>query len=82
LYDSTPGGVTLVSVGPDGQPIANGMLGSRITAVRPSAERTAISTDGSRIVFATPTQVYDRVDGNSTILVSASQKALMCRSSS
>jgi hypothetical protein len=75
LYDSTPGGVTLVSVGPDGRPIDDAMLGSRIAQVRPAAERTAISSDGSHIVFATPTQVYVRIDGNSTILVSASQKA-------
>ena len=39
------------------------------------ADRTAISTDGSHIVFASPTQVYVRIDGNTTILVSASQKA-------
>jgi hypothetical protein len=76
VYDVTGGHVVLVSVDADGNVIGNAQVGARTpnTGSVPAPDRTAISTDGSHIVFSTATAVYVRVDGTTTIQVSASQK--------
>jgi hypothetical protein len=75
VYDATGGGLTLVSVDDTGQPVPYAMLGSRQGGTTAAPDRTAISTDGSHIVFSSPTAVYVRIGGTTTIEVSASQKA-------
>jgi hypothetical protein len=75
LYDATPAGVKLVSVDEHGAPVSDALLGSRLVTVTAAPDRTAISSDGSQVVFAGPTNVYARIDGTTTIPVSASQKA-------
>jgi hypothetical protein len=79
LYEWANGQVRLVTILPDGTPASQGgAAGGPIGA--PSF--TAMSEDGSRIVFGTPDgnaqdggQIYLREDGQRTVEVSASQRA-------
>jgi WD40-like Beta Propeller Repeat len=77
LYEWVDGQLRLVTILPDGTPAPRG--GEAGGADLPSL--TAMSEDGSRIVFATPSeapdggQLYLREDGQNTVQVSASQRS-------
>jgi hypothetical protein len=77
VYDVGPGGATLVSVVSGAPSTSAAALGSRaageISGPSPY-DRTAVSADGRRIVFNAGGQLYDRIDGTTTVLVSASQR--------
>jgi Tol biopolymer transport system component len=73
LYEWVDGQVRLVTVLPNGTPSPQGGVAGGVNG-EPSM--TAMSEDGSRIVFAADdTQIYVREDGQRTAKVSASQRA-------
>jgi hypothetical protein len=77
LYDYTAGGLHLVSILPDDQPDPVGaQLGTNVSIYGGDHARfNAVSEDGSHIVFTalSDSQVYQRIDGTTTVEVSASQ---------
>jgi hypothetical protein len=77
LYDYTGGGLTLVSILPDGQPDPVGaQLGTNVETFGLDSTRfNAVSDDASHIVFTALSdgQVYQRIAGTRTVEVSASQ---------
>jgi Tol biopolymer transport system component len=70
VYEWTPGGLRLAGVLPDsacGSPPCPAP-GSTATRSR------SISADGTRIIFTSAGQIYERIDGSSTVPVSASER--------
>jgi hypothetical protein len=80
VYDYTGGKLRLVSIPPAGaanpaDPTAHFGAGRQAAGYQQPADARAISLDGSRIYFQMGGQLYVRVDGKTTNLVSASQIA-------
>jgi Tol biopolymer transport system component len=74
LYEWVNGHLRLASIMPDGTPSPTGANPGSPIGIPPSL--TAISKDGSRIVFGTPLgQIYVREDGERTVEASASQRS-------
>jgi hypothetical protein len=65
LYEWTAGTVRLVSYSPEGTPLEEALLGNGINRLR------AISSDGSRIVFATGEKLYLREAASRTVQLDA-----------
>jgi hypothetical protein len=71
VYEFTDGEVRLVSILPNGEPSPlNNMVGKEGAS---SAEDRAVSADGQRIVFGEGSRLYQRVEGDHTIELSASE---------
>ncbi|WCB96735.1 hypothetical protein DSM104299_05501 [Baekduia alba] len=76
LVDGAPRLVSTIDVGGTMQPAPNGATygGSRGSPyLYAPADRRAVSADGSHVFFTADTQLYVRLDGTTTKLVSASQ---------
>lgn len=78
LYDVTATGTTLLSVLPDGTPSPTDATYAD-APVNPQywyapSTRTGVSAGGQRVVFKSGGQLYVRIDGTATVMVSASAK--------
>jgi hypothetical protein len=73
LYESEAGRVSLVGILPDGSVGAGGAYGGGA----PIAQQNSISEDGRRVFFtdAASGRLYERIDGTSTVEISASQRS-------
>jgi hypothetical protein len=67
LYDWTEGGLELVTVLPDGAPVAGSLAASWETQPR------VISANGSHIFFTADGKLYVRLNGTQTVQIDASQ---------
>ena len=74
LYEWTGGALRLVTVLPNGTPVAGSLAGERsLRAGRLLGGAHAVSADGSRIFFTAAGNLYVRVRGVSTVQLDASQ---------
>ncbi len=85
LYEWVEGQLRLVGLiptsgtsctGVECTPAAGGAEPGGHTSSTPNRDPHAISADGSRIVFSTNGQIYDRLNGTTTVEVSASQRTI------
>lgn len=71
VYEISDGALHLVSILPNGEPVAEGAFLGKDS--RSPAEARAVSADGERIFFGTSTRLYERIEGDQTIELSASE---------
>jgi hypothetical protein len=70
VYATSGGPIRLVSILPEGQPATEG---ATIGALPGGSAIHAVSEDGSRIIFNSSGELYDRIDALRTLQISASQ---------
>jgi hypothetical protein len=75
VYDSVNGVARLASVLPNGQPAPHGaVIGSGGSSLG-GVTRHAVSADGAKIFFTADGEIYERVNGTTTVDLTASQTA-------
>ena len=84
LYESTPSGLRLVSILPNGTPSPGGATAASVpvSSFNSVAATDTLSADGSRALFtapadfSSPAQLYVRLNGDSTLEASKSQRGV------